>query len=833
MFINPRRLALAWRLLMRDWRAGELRLLFSALVIAVAATSAIGFFTDRLQRGMVNQSAELFGADLLLQSPRPIDEQWLAQAQDMALRQTTALEFPSVVIHADNLHLSSIKAVSQPFPLRGQLRISTSASEPEQVTQAIPAPGEAWINQRLLHLLQIELGERIEFGDTDLKVSRLLTFEPGSSANIMGLAPRVLINQADLERAGVIQAGSRVSYQYLFAGDEAALARYKRWLKPRLTPSHSLVDVRGGRPTVGVALERAERYLGLASLIAVLLAGVAIAMGARRYSERHFDVSAVMRCVGATQDDIVSLFGPQLLIVGVAGSLLGVLLGFVVQFGLFYLLAELLPAQLPSPGPKPALLGLLTGLVVLGGFALPPILRLKQVPALRVLRRELTPLPLSAWLVYGLAGAAMSVLMWRYTNSAQLTLIVLGGSAAALTGLGGMAWLLLRLSRGLHCGVGVAWRYGLNNLWRRPWLSVSQILAFGLALMAMAVIALVRGDLLTTWQTQLPADAPNHFVVNLQPERVAAFRDFLDRHQIASAQLYPMVRGRLVQINDDELGSRIQPGDRGAGAVNRELNLTWSDTLQADNVIVEGRWWQAGDDGKHLVSMEAELAQRLGVKLGDTLHFSFGEQQLSAEVISLRTVKWDSFRPNFFMIFPPGVIEHLPAMYMTSFYLDPTRDRSLAEMVREFPSLTVVDLEQLMAQVRRILNQVTLAVEYVLIFVLLAGFAVLYAALQASLDERLYEGALLRTLGASRQQLRNGHLAEYALLGLLAGLLAAGGTELIAYLLYSRVFQLDYSLKWILWLSLPALGALLIGSAGYLGTRHVVNRSPLVVLREL
>ncbi|MGA7181028.1 MAG: FtsX-like permease family protein [Thiobacillaceae bacterium] len=829
--MNGKRLALALRLLLRDWRAGELRILLLALIVAVTATSTIGFFADRLQRAMVSQSAELLGADLVLRSPRPVDPVWLEQARALGLRQDQALEFPSVVLHGDNLQLCDIKAVRPGYPLRGMLRTAREAYGTEGNTRDIPTPGEAWVEARLLPLLQAQVGDDITLGNLSLRISRILTFEPSGAGNFAALAPEVLISRADAERAGVLAPGSRLTISYQFAGNPAALGRYQRWLKPRLGPSDHLIDVHEGRPVIGSALDRAERYLGLASLTAVLLAGVAIAMGARRYSERHFDVSAMLRCLGAGQRDIAALYLPQLLLLGLIGSSLGVLLGYGAQFGLLLLLRELLPSQLPPPGPLPALLGLLTGLVILAGFALPPVLRLKDVPALRVLRRELTPMPLRAWLVYGAALAAMSLLLWRYTGNAVLTLIVLGGVLATLMVLGALAWGLLRASRTLHRGVGVAWRFGLNNLWRRPWLGVGQILAFGLVLMAMALIALLRDDLLTTWQAQLPTRAPNHFVINVLPDQVAAFGTFLREHYIASAQLFPMVRGRLTAVNGVAMAKRGRHNsDEG---ISRELNLTWSDTLQQDNVIVAGHWWQPADRGQRLVSVEQGVAERLGLKMGDELTFSFGSEELRVKVASVRTVQWDSFKPNFFMVFPPGVIEQYPATYITSFYLPPTARPLLAQMVRSFPAVTVIDLDRIMDQVRRILSQVTLAVEYVLVLVLLAGFAVLYAALQASLDERLYEGVLLRALGASRYQLRAGHLAEYALLGVLAGLFAAAGAELIAWLLYTRVFHLEYHLKWQLWVTLPPLGALLIGAAGYWGTRRVVRLSPLVVLRGL
>ena len=828
-------LRLAWRMLLRDWRAGELRILMLALIIAVTATTAIGFFSDRLQRAMVEQSAELLGGDLLLQSPREILPEWQARAAELNLAEAQVLEFPSVVLHGEALQLAGVKAVDERYPLRGQLRVALSPYGEEIRETRIPSVEEAWVEARLLTLLEMELGDWLELGETRLQVTRVLTFEPSAGGGFFAMAPRVMVNQQVLAAANVLQPGSRISHNYLFAGEDRALQAFQDWLRPQLEPSHRLLDIREGQPTVGAALERAEQYLGLASLVAVLLAGVAIAMGARRYADRHFDTTAVMRCLGAGQRRILALYLPQLLWLGLIGSGIGVALAWLAQFVLFWLLGDLLPTNIPAAGWLPLWIGMASGLTVLAGFALPPVLRLRQVPALRVLRRELSPMPLRGWLVYGAALLALALLMWRYTGSALLTATVMGGAALALLILGTLAAGLLQLSRIMHRGVGVAWRYGLNNLWRRPLLSISQILAFGLTFMAMALIVLVRGDLIDSWQTQLPPETPNHFVVNILPEQRDAFAALLDARVIAHSELYPLVRGRLAEVAGEPLGNRIQPGDEGAGAVYREMNLTWTDTLPANNRITAGQWWPPGGptDDVMVVSMEDRLAERLGVRLGDVLTFSFGAEQRQVRVTSLRSVQWDSFQPNFFMIFPEQALAGQPSTYMTSFHLPLERKIELSSMLRQFPSITIVDLDRLMEQVRSILGQVTLAVEFVLLFVLLAGFAVLYAALQASLDERLHEGALLRTLGASRRQLRSAHLAEFGLLGGLAGLMAAIGAELIAWLLYTRVFDLDYHWQWPMWLWLPGLGALLIGLVGYLATAQVVRHSPLAVLRRL
>lgn len=824
---------LAWRLLWRDWRAGELHTLFAALVIAVAATSSTGFFTDRLQRGMQQQSSGLLGADLLLRSPRAFTKEWLQEAERLHLKQTRTLEFPSMLVHGEQMQLASILAVDTGFPLRGTVRIRKVPGQAVHPADSLPASGEIWVEERLLHLLEMAMGDSLQLGERELRVSRILEFVPASSQGMAALAPQVLIQHADLQASGVLGSGSRIIHNLLLAGATDALDAYSNWVQDRLENSQQLIDVRKDKPAVGTALQRAERYLSLAGLAAVLLAGVAIAMAARHYSERHFDVSATLRCLGARQNDILMIYLPQMFLLGLGASLIGLAIGLIAQFGLFVLLRELLPMQLPAPGQSPALLGLASGLIVLIGFALPPVLRLRNVPALRVLRRELAPLPLHLRLLYLLATATLGLLLILHTGEPWLTLSILLGSSLALILLGGFAWLLLQLPRGLRQGSGTAWRHGLNQLWHRPWQASGQILAFGLVLMAMALIALLRNELLDNWQQQLPDDTADHFVINILPQDVERFNDFIRQHGIASSRLYPVVRGRLSAVNGHPVQNILPAGDDGGGALNRELNLTWSTQLPDNNRITAGHWWQEAGD-KPAISIEDRLAERLGAGLGDKISFSFaGETTIEAEITTLRHVEWSTFQPNFFVIFTPGALDKLPATWMTALHLEASGPAFAVQLAREFPAITLISLQQVLSQIRQIIHQVSLAVEYVLIFVLLAGIVVLYASLQTSLDERLREGALLRTLGASRYQLRSAHLAEFSLLGLLAGLFAALGSELIAALLYSQVFGLPVRLHGALWLALPLSGALLVGITGYLGTRRTVQHSPLNILHKL
>ncbi len=825
------RLKLALRLLRRDWRAGELNVLTAALVIAVAAVSAIGLFSDRMERALSGQTAELVGADLRLASPQPVAAEWLVAARDRNLRVAETLRFPSVVVHGEGLQLASVEAVGAGYPLRGELRTAKVLYGPETVAPGPPAVGIAWVEPRIMQALSIVPGAVIEIGVASFRVERLLTYQPGRGGSFFTLAPRVLIALGDVPRTEVIQPGSRVVYEYQFAGNANALAAYRQWLTPQLAPNHRLQGIGDGDSGAGRALKRANRYLGLTSLLAVILAGVAVAMATRRYGERHYDTAALLRCFGVSQGGVLGLLVPQFLLLGLIAGAIGCLLGWLTQAGIAQLLTGLLPATLPSPGPMPILFAFAAGLLLLAGFALPPLLRLKSIAPLRVLRRDMVPLSPPVLMVYGAGLLAITVLTLRFTGDWLITVSVLAGAGVAALALGLLALALLNVVRRLRSGVGVAWRYGFNNLWRRGRGSLTQLLAFGLALMAMAVIALLRSDLLASWQTELPPDTPNHFAFNILPADVGPLKDYFAARAIPSSGLYPMVRGRLTHINDKPVTRPVTKDDDADESLRRELNLSWSATLPPDNRLTAGPWWDAASGGG--VSVETQLAERLGINLADRLTFSIGGQPLTATVASLREVQWDSFHPNFYMIFPPGALDDYPATWLTSFFLAPQQKPLLNDIVRNFPAVTVLEVDQVLGQLRAILQQVGAAVELVLLFVLAAGFVVLFAALASSLDQRIYEGALLRSLGASRRQLRSAQLAEFLLLGLLAGLLAAIGTEIIAYLLYTQAFELEYRFKWQVWLAAPLLGALLIGLAGVIGTRSVLQRSPSGILREL
>jgi putative ABC transport system permease protein len=824
-----RLLRLACLQLLRDARAGELRVLFLALLIAVTASTSIGYFSARLSAAMQMRASEFLGADLLLNGSTPATPSQIAQGLAQQLKHAQLVEFASVIATDQGIQLASVKAADSAYPLRGQLKSTPTLDSADSVGGG-PKPGEAWAEARLLLALNLKIGDQVEVGNKSLRLTRVLTYEPDRAGDFYSLSPRLLMHLDDLAATGVIQPGSRVSYRELWRGNPEQLAAYRQAVEPALNAPQTFTAPRSGNQQIGSALGRAERYLNLASLAAVLLAGVAVALSAARFASRRLDASALLRCLGLSRHETLALFSLQLALLGLLACSLGAALGWLAQHGLFYLLRGLLPATIPPGNLLPALAGMACGLTALAGFALPPLAALGRVPPLRVLRRDLLPVPASSWLVYGAALLALGLIMWRLSLDLPLTLALLGGGLIAALVLGGLLLLSLQGLRRLLRNASLAWRLGLGQLLRHPLAAAGQSLAFGLILLSMALIALLRGELLSTWQAQLPAQTPNLFALNVLPAEKDAFIARLQQLSPTPPLLYPALPGRLTAINGQPVQASVSKDER---ALNRDLSLSWSANLPPGNRLLSGQWWSASAAQQALpgVSIEASLAKKLHIGLGDRLSFTLGAVQRDAQVRSVREVQWDSLQPNFYMLFEPGALADLPLTYLTSFYLPPQHERQLIELARAFPAVTLLQVDVLLAQLRSILAQVTLAVEWVLLFVLAAGLTVLFAGLQSTLDERIQQSALLRALGAQRQLFNQIRLREFALLGAASGLMAALGCELISALLYSWVFNLTWQPHpWLL--CLPLLGAALVTSAGWLGTRRALNVSPLTVLRN-
>ncbi len=828
-------LRFAWRSLQRDWRAGELRLIVLALVIAVGSVSAVGFFTDRVRGAMERQAGELLAADRVVESGQPLKPAWIAHARELGLAIARTQSFRTVVSAGDDLQLVEVKAAGENYPLRGTLRTAPEPFAPDHPVASGPKSGTVWLEARLAALLNVEPGDSVRLGRKTFTYSQVLTYEPDRGGQLFSIAPRVMINRSDVPATGLIQTGSLVTYRLLLSGEESALNRFGRWIDPQLGPGQHWRGSSEARPAVGAALERAERFLGLAALVAVLLAGVAAATAAHRHARRQYDASAVMRCLGASQQWVTRTYLIELLLLGTFASAIGCLVGFFSQAVLAAILAELFTQSLPPASAWPLVSGMATGLVTLAGFAIPPLLSLKDVPPMRVLRQDLGPVGQRGLLVYGGALAALLALMLWQAEDVRLTLYVFGGAVATLAVLGVVAALLVGALSPLRKRVGVSWRFGIANIPRRARVSRIQVVAFGLGITVLLLLSIVRGDLLFDWRASLPPDAPNHFLINVQPEQVAELETFLQQRVGRAPTFHPMIKGRLSAINGEPVGPEDYDNPRARRLAAREFNLSTARQLAPDNRIVAGQWWGVASqsEGFHEWSVEEGIAETLGIALGDRLRFQVAGNRVTGTVTSLRAVDWDSFRVNFFVVGPPALLEDEPASFITSFFLPPAEKTALAELVRRFPNVTVIDVDAIMSRVRSIIDRVSLAVEFVFLFTLAAGVVVLLAAVQATRDERLRESALMRTLGANRRQVRGALIAEFLTLGLLAGTLASLSAAVLGTLLAGQVFHFAYQPSPGLWIAGLAGGAFGVTLAGLWATRRVLSVPPLRILRRV
>jgi putative ABC transport system permease protein len=825
--------SLSMRMLSREWRSGELGVLLFALTIAVAALTGVGFLVGRISAAVAMQASQVLAADIRLESSQPIAEADMAVARQSGLQTARATSLLSVVFEGDQSQLTDIDAVMEGYPLRGTVLVADQPFAKGVPAPGIPPPGEVWPDSRLLAALGGHVGSRLSIGAADLRVGRVLISRPDEGGTFTGLVPNLLMNAADLSRTQLIQPGSRATYAALFAGTPERVAAFKHWLRSQRHPGEHLRDISTASPQIKSAVDRAGRFLSLASLVAVLLCATAVAMSARRYVRRHLDSVALLKTLGATRGFIVGLTTLQLLAVALLGAVIGSAIGYLAQAWLVYALRGLLAGgrALPPASLVPVGMGLLTAIALLAGFALPPMLQLSRVPAIRVLRRDIgAPRPL-ALLAFGPAVAVVVLLIYWVVLDWKLFLGFTAGLAAFVVLLALTGALLVIAAGRLRAGAGVAWRYGIASLSRRRADSIVQIVAFGTGIMALLLLGIIRSDLDGDWRTSLPANLPNYFFINIPQESRDAFIAYLRARGARTSRVLPMIRGRLTAIDGQPVQEMRFRDHRGEEFANREQNLTWSTALGADNRVVAGRWWTPADGGQPLVSVSTEFEQWLGLRLGDQLTFDIAGESFTVRVASIRKVKWDSFRPNFFIVFAPGLLDKVTGTYLTSAYMAPGAAQSLAGLAHRFPSVSIFDIDDLLADVRSVLDKAVMAVQSVFAFTLLAGLTVLLAAVQSSRDERRYESAMLRTLGASRRTVLQGVLAEFAALGVLSGLIAAAGASVAAYFLTTRVLGLRYVFSpWACVIGLLG-GALVVVASGWLATRSVVRQPPLATLR--
>ncbi len=821
-------------MMLRDLRAGELHLLGIAIVIAVASLTSVGFLADRVGRSLDREANQLLGGDLLLSADAPWPDAFADEARARGLQAVTTVLFTSMASTGEAAVLTGVKVVEDGYPLRGAVRLAPGPNQPDAVAGRAPASGEVWLDERLFAELGTRVGDTVGLGEVEFRVGAMVSFESDRGANFFSLLPRAIFNTADLAATGLLIQGSRATWRLHLAGTQEAVAGYEKWARARLERGQRVETIENARPEVRAALDQAQRFLRLAALLAVILAAVAVGLSARRFMARHLDACAVMRCLGARQAQVLGIVVGEFLLFGLLAAASGSALGWAVQWGLAGGLRELLATELPAPSMLPLAHGLLVGVVLLAGFVLPQLLRLGRVSTLRVLRREFDaaePLSGSAWAL-GLA-ALLGLIFWIAAD-VRLGLMVALGFAMALGVFALAAWWVLRLAgrlKGQGSLRGGGWRYGVASLGRRMGGSVIQAAALGLGMTALLLLTLIRADLLDNWRRMAPADAPNRFVINMQPDQREGVAALFAREGLPVPQIQPMIRGRLVHINGEAVDPASFEDERSRRLAQREFNLSYAGSLPAGNRVIAGQWH--GSLTTPQFSVEKGLAETFGLEVGDRVRFDIGGRMVEAPVTSVRALDWDSMRVNFFFIASEGLLEDYPASLITSFHLPASNHDFTTRLVAEFPNLSVIDIAAVIAQVQSMTDKLIVIVQFVFGFAVLAGLVVLYAALQATHDEREYELAMLRTLGARNRQVRQALLAEFLVLGGVAGVLAGVGASAIGWALAHYVFRMAYVPAATPLLLAVVLGAGGVVLGGWLGTRKLLSRPPLTSLRAL
>ncbi|MDG1164177.1 MAG: ABC transporter permease [Porticoccaceae bacterium] len=828
----------ALRMLLRTWRGGQLGLIIWSLVLAVAVVSSVSLLAERIERALTAESSAFLAADLVVRSGRATNPEWVAAAEQQQVQTANVLSFASMVYHQDDMHLASIKAVDNAYPLKGKLRRTTTPFTADtNLIESVdfgPAMGEAWVDARLLPLLNIQLGDQIELGDIRLKATQVVVEEPdGSSFGAFGA--RVLMNTADLPAAGIIVPGSRVTYRYLLAEGASGtqgFRDYMAWLKPQLDVHERLITPNEAQASIASTMDKGRRFLLLAGSIGVVLAGIALALASYHFAAGQTQQVALLKSWGISASAVRSLYLQQSLWLGVGGSVLGLLVGYGFHELLISVVREWLPISLPMAGIRPWITGMATGLLCLGGFTLPALWHLPAQSPLAVLRQDVQVAPVSS-VVRGLFGvSAVAGLLFWYSNSFYLSLAILAGFALTAAATLVIGLLLLRLGKNYGQKLGSIWRLASSNLWRRKSQSIIQMVGFSGAIALLMIMTVVRTSLIDEWRWQLADDAPNHFLLNVAPYELDGVRDLVTDQNLQTAGWYSMVRGRMTEVNSLPITETQRDSHE---SFRRELNLSWTTELPEGNKLTEGKWWDELDLSGDIapVSLEDELAGELGLTIGDQLTFSVGGLIFKAQVTSTRSLNWDNMTPNFYFLFPEGLLEDYPRTHMTSLYIPAQQKLLVNDLLRAYPTVQVIELDKIIDRIRTIVGQVTSGLEVMTMLILACGVLVMFAAVSLSMAERLQESAILRTLGSSRRLILGIQLVEFSVLGLMAGLLAAMGAEVAVALLQRFMFDLPFALHPWLWLVGPLAGAVLVGALGLGYSRKAVVQPPLEVLKSL
>jgi putative ABC transport system permease protein len=845
-------MSLAWRQTQRDFRAGELRLLIVAVMLAVAALTAVGFFADRLKSGLARDAAQLLGGDAIVAADQPVPREFIEHARRQGLLATGTISFPSMA-RADDAQggatrLVAVKAVRTGYPLRGRLMIADAPGAAGSAATGVPEPGTVWVDAGLLASLQLSMGDPLLLGDARLRIARVIVLEPDRGAGFMSLSPRVMLNEADLAATALIQPGSRVTYRLALAASDGrpgaadAVSAYVAWAEAQIKERHlrgmRIESLESGRPEMRQTLDRAEKFLNLVALLAALLSAVAVGIAARDFAARHLDDCAMLRVLGQPQRTIAWAYALEFALVGLLASGLGVMLGYAVHHVFVALLAGLVDATLPAASLWPALFGLGVGLTLLAGFGLPPVLQLSRVPPLRVIRRDMGELKPASIAVLVAGALGFSALLLAASSDVKLGLIAVGGFAAAIVLFAVLAWAAVSVLRRAVPSAFISARaprwlvLATRQVSARPGFAVLQISALGVGLLALVLLVLLRTDLVSSWRQATPPDAPDRFIINIQSDQGEDFQRMLRQAGVTSYDWYPMIRGRLVAVNDREVSATDYTQDRARRLVEREFNLSHAAQMPSHNQLAGGRWQPEEQGG---ISVEQGIADTLGLKLGDTLRFDIAGMPVQGRITSLRKVDWASMRVNFFVMFPHAQMEDLPATYIAAFRA-PGGSAQAADfdnaLSRAFPNITNVDVSASVAQVQRVLDQVIRAVEFLFGFTLAAGLVVLFAAVSATREERSKEFAIMRAMGASAALLARVQRTELLGVGALAGVLASAAAAVVGWALARYAFEFTWTVSPWVPLAGALAGALLALAAGWWGLREVLRRPVVETLRK-
>ncbi|MES2499412.1 MAG: FtsX-like permease family protein [Pseudomonadota bacterium] len=828
---------LACQQLFSQWKSGDLRVMLMALVLAVTSITAVNFFINRIALHLNAQGGLLLGGDLVVISDHAIPQSYQQLAKQYGLQSTSTLEFPSMVINGELNQLAEIKALSDGFPLRGDFGVQLSNNQLPVSVQNTPEKGEVWVEPRLVNTLKLAIGDSIELGATRFKIAGILAREPSRGGDMFSFAPRLMMHADDIAATQLVQFGSRVKYQLLVAGASDKVTQFSSEITPKLQRGERVEDVKTARPEIKSALDKAETFLSLSAFASVVLSIVAMLLASIPFIARCTDTAALMRCFGASKANIQKLMLLQSAYLAVIGGLLGCLLGYILQHGLAYIAGRLFLEALPSPNFTPILMGLSLAFAILFSIMLPHIQALKNVPIMRILRHDYAEQSVSLWLKYSPILIVIILLMFLLAKTLQLAFVYLAGILGICLVAGllayGLAKMLKKISQQTDDNKNYAIKLGFANLNRRLGLSIAQIIGFSLGAMVLMLLMMIKTDLMQSWRASLPVDAPNRFIINIQPDQVSSTEAFLQDIGVGKPQVFPMIRGRLTAINNQAVSPDSFKEERAKRLASREFNLSSAAQMQSDNKLLQGRWWQADEAAKPFLSLEEDIATALNIKLGDTLTYDIAGSKITLTVTSIRKVEWDSMRANFFAVTPVDTLKNYPTSYMTAFYLPKNQDSALNQLVQKFPNFTVIDVANLMNQVRDIMNKLALAIGFVFMFCLVAGLVVLYAALIATLDARLQESALLRVLGASRAQTTIATLTEFASIGMVAATVAIIMATGLSYYLSTFVLDIPYQFNVSLALGVFLLTFVLIPFAAWLVIRRYLNVPPKQLLNSI